>query len=147
MIPSSDELENEIVVWDLPFKVREELYDIKGDEMDAVFVQREIDVKESSVTEWHIMSVEYRPGDPVRTYQPVHPGIRPAQRALHMIRIRIARPYTHPDVLHSVLRDLARTRDAFLHFTLSFLLFSVSYVDLLDEIHRRSRGSIKSPLN
>jgi hypothetical protein len=38
-----DELENEIVLWDLPFKVREELYDIKGNEMGFVYVQREIE--------------------------------------------------------------------------------------------------------
>jgi hypothetical protein len=38
-----DEPENDIVLWYLPFKVQEELYDIKGNEMDGVYVQREIE--------------------------------------------------------------------------------------------------------
>jgi hypothetical protein len=53
-----NELVNEIVLWDLPFKVREELYDIKGNEMNAVFVQREVNFKESSVAEWAYVFME-----------------------------------------------------------------------------------------
>jgi hypothetical protein len=42
-----DELDNEIALWDLPFKVLEELCDIQGNEMDAFFVQHEIYFKEA----------------------------------------------------------------------------------------------------
>jgi hypothetical protein len=44
-----------------PFEVREELYDIKGKYMDAVFVQHEVDVKGSSgrnITEWEYVFME-----------------------------------------------------------------------------------------
>jgi hypothetical protein len=53
-----DELKNDIVLSDLHFKVQEELYDIKGNEMDAVFVQSDMRVKGSSVTEWACVFME-----------------------------------------------------------------------------------------
>jgi hypothetical protein len=54
-----DELENEIVLWYLSFKVREELYDIKGNDMDAVYVQRELeDTGIALCSEWAYIFLE-----------------------------------------------------------------------------------------
>jgi hypothetical protein len=54
-----DELENEIVLWDLPFKVREELYGNKGNELDLVCVQVEIeDTRSDFCSEWAYIFLE-----------------------------------------------------------------------------------------
>jgi hypothetical protein len=54
-----DELENEIFLWGLPFKVWEELYDIIGNELDVVYVQREIeDTVSAFSSEWEYTFLE-----------------------------------------------------------------------------------------